>query len=93
MWVLGIVVCLKYCFLPLTLSPWVPADSSLITMAIMIIVSVVANLYQTYTLIKESSAWVAQSVKHLTLHLGSGLDLRVVNSNPMLGSMLGVEPT
>ena len=29
--------------------------------------------------------WVAQSVKHLTLDLSSGLDLRVVSSSPMLG--------
>ena len=33
-------------------------------------------------------AWVAQSVKCLTLDLGSGHDLRVVRSNPMLGSEL-----
>jgi len=36
---------------------------------------------------------VAQSVKCPTLDLSSGLDLRVVSSNPMLGSMLGMEPT
>jgi len=38
-------------------------------------------------------AWVAQSVKHLTLDLSSGLDLWVMSSNPVLGSTLGVEPT
>ena len=30
-------------------------------------------------------AWVAQSIKHLTLDLSSGLDLRVVSSSPTLG--------
>ena len=29
--------------------------------------------------------WVAQSVKHPTLDLSSGLDLRVVSSSPTLG--------
>ena len=38
-------------------------------------------------------AWVAQSAKHLTLDLSSDLDLRVMSSSPMLGSVLGVEPT
>jgi len=38
-------------------------------------------------------ASVAQSVKHLTLDLRSGLALRVVNSSLTLGSTLGVEPT
>ena len=32
-------------------------------------------------------------VEHLTLDLGSGLDLRVVSLSPELGSLLGVEPT
>jgi len=36
---------------------------------------------------------VAQSVKRLTLDLGSGVDLGVVSSSPVLGSVLGVEPT
>jgi len=36
---------------------------------------------------------VVQWVKHPTLALSSGLDLRVVSSSPVLGSMLGVEPT
>ena len=31
-------------------------------------------------------------VKHLTLDLSSGLDLRVVSSSPALGYMLGMEP-
>ena len=30
--------------------------------------------------------WVTQSVEHLTLDFSSGLDLRVMNSSPMLGS-------
>ena len=35
--------------------------------------------------------WVAQSVKHLTPELSSGLDRRVVSSSIALGSVLGVE--
>ena len=38
-------------------------------------------------------AWVAQSVKCLTLDLSSGLYLRVVSSGPALSSVLYVEPT
>lgn len=34
-----------------------------------------------------------QRVKHPTLHLHSGLDLRAVSLRPALGSTLGVEPT
>ena len=34
---------------------------------------------------------MTQSAKCLTLDLSLGLDLRVVNSSPMLGSILGVE--
>ena len=34
---------------------------------------------------------MAQSVKHSTLDLGSGHDLRVVGSSPMSGSVLSVE--
>ena len=36
---------------------------------------------------------MVQSVKCLTLDLSSGLDLSVMSSSPMLGSVLGVEPT
>ena len=36
---------------------------------------------------------MAQSIKCPTLDLNSGLNLRVVNSSPVLGSMPGVEPT
>ena len=36
---------------------------------------------------------MVQLVKHPTLDLGSGLDLRVVSSSPVLGSMLGMKPT
>ena len=36
-------------------------------------------------------AWVAQSVKHLTLDFGSGHDLRVMRLSPSLGSTLGME--
>jgi len=36
-------------------------------------------------------AWVAQSVKHLTLDLGSGHDLRVMGSSPASGSALDGE--
>ena len=35
---------------------------------------------------------VIQSVRHLTLDLGSGHDLVVVRLNPKLGSMLRGEP-
>ena len=38
-------------------------------------------------------ARVVLSLKHLTLDLSSGLDLGVMSSNPMLGSMQGMEPT
>ena len=38
-------------------------------------------------------AWLAQSVKCLTLDLSSGLDLRVVSWGSALGSALGGEPT
>ena len=38
-------------------------------------------------------AWVGQSVKHQTLDFNSGLDLTVMSSSPVLGSMLDVEPT
>ena len=41
----------------------------------------------------HGDARVAQLVKHLTLDLSSGLDLRVVSSNPLLGSTLGMECT
>ena len=37
--------------------------------------------------------WVAQLVKHLTLDLSSGLDLRVMSLSPVLDSTLEVEPT
>lgn len=50
-----------------------------------------------FTLCKHNArgwgACVSQSVKHLTLDLGTGLDLRVMSSSPMMGSMLGVQPT
>ena len=36
---------------------------------------------------------MAQSVKHLTLDLCSGLNLSVLSSSPMLESMLDMEPT
>jgi len=37
--------------------------------------------------------WLSQLSVHPTLDPGSGLDLRVVSPSPVLGSMLGVEPT
>ena len=37
-------------------------------------------------------AWVALSVKDLTLDFGSGHDPRVVGSSPAMGSVLSVEP-
>ena len=36
-------------------------------------------------------AWVAYSVKYPTLDFGSGHDLRVVRSSPMLGAMISRE--
>ena len=36
---------------------------------------------------------MAESVKHPTLDLGLGLDIRPGSSSPVLGSILGVEPT
>lgn len=36
---------------------------------------------------------MAQSVKQLTFHLSSGLDLRIVRSSLVPGSTMGVEPT
>ena len=41
---------------------------------------------------RRPDAWVAQSVKRLTLDFSSGLDLRVVSSSTTLGSTLGLEP-
>ena len=41
---------------------------------------------------KKEGARVAQSVKRLTLDFGSGHDLTVVRSSPMLGSVLGMKP-
>ena len=41
----------------------------------------------------SSGSWVTQSVECLALNLSSGLDLRVVSSSPILGSMLDMEPT
>ena len=35
---------------------------------------------------------MAQSVKHLTLGIGSGPDLAVVRSSPELGFLLSMEP-
>jgi len=35
--------------------------------------------------------WVAQLVKHRTLDVGSGYDLRVVRSSPLWGSVLSME--
>ena len=41
--------------------------------------------------IKLRGAWVAQLVEHLTLDFGSGHDLRVMGSSPVLGSVLSVQ--
>jgi len=49
---------------------------------------------QTQQYIKQiihHGAWVAQLVKHLILGFGSGHDLRVMRSSPMLGSALTME--
>ena len=44
-------------------------------------------------IVRSGGAWVAQLVKHLILDFSLGYDLRVLSSGPVLGSMLGVEPT
>ena len=41
---------------------------------------------------RRRGAWVAQSVEHLTLDLGSGHDPKVVGSSPVSGSIPTVEP-
>ena len=43
-------------------------------------------------MLRDGGTWVAQLVKHLTLDLRSGLDLEVVGSSPLSGSMLSVVP-
>ena len=40
----------------------------------------------------RAPGWLGQ-LKCLTLDLSSGLDLGVLDSSPVLGSMLGMEPT
>ena len=52
-------------------------------------------MFSDYLLVYRYSwgTWVAQSFKCLILDLGSGIDLMVMSSSPMLGSMLGIEPT
>jgi len=42
---------------------------------------------------KKEGGGAPQSVKHPTLDLSSGLDLRVRSSSPSLRCMLNVEPT
>ena len=42
---------------------------------------------------KPGRGHLGGSVKHPTLDLGSGLDLRVMSLGPTLGSVLGVKPT
>lgn len=42
---------------------------------------------------KGCSAWLSQLVKHPALDVSSGLAIRAISSSPMLGFMLGVEPT
>lgn len=41
----------------------------------------------------KGGTYVDQSVKCMTLDVGSGLDLRVMSSSSMLGSKLGMECT
>ena len=50
-------------------------------------------LYKVEVKSQCRGTWGPESVKHPTLDLCSGLDLRVVSSSPALGSTLGVEPT
>ena len=48
---------------------------------------------QTLKIIYNEGTCVAQLVKPPTLDLSSGLGLRVVNSSPVFGSTLDMEPT
>ena len=43
--------------------------------------------------LKVRGAWMVEYLKCLTLNLGSGLNLKVMDSGPALGSMLGMEPS
>ena len=55
----------------------------------------IAGLLKTFNMLiteDHGCAWVAQSVKHLTLDVGSVRDLMVVGSSPMSGSVLSMEP-
>ena len=61
-------------------------------MVLMTIVSVTCLRNPGFRVITERGPWVAQSVKHPTLDSGSGHDLRVVRSSPVLGFTLGMEP-
>lgn len=47
------------------------------------------NFFQS----RQLSGCLDDSVKHPAQDLSSGLDLRVMSSSPVLGFMLGVEPT
>ena len=71
-------------------------------MKIKIFVKIQIKKLRTETRVREGAdnrsfftrgAWVAQLVKHLTLDLSSGLDLRVVSSSPVLGYALSMKPT
>jgi len=53
----------------------------------------VSEKYDVDSIKDFQDAWVAQSVERPTLDPGSCLDLRVMSSNPVFGSMLGVKPT
>ena len=52
-----------------------------------------AHSQELFKNVKSRGTWVAQSVKHPTLDLSSGLDLKVVSSRLMLGFELRMKPT
>ena len=56
------------------------------------VISNLLNKNSTFKKIARGIAWVAQSIKCPTLDVGSGHDLTVVRSSPLLGSTLAMEP-
>ena len=64
--------------------------NSCVFIKILITVFISSEKVFLYFILKNhfTSAWVAQSVKYLTLDFGLGHDLRVVRSSSALGSSL-----
>ena len=55
------------------------------------LISLYSHVRKTRNCMKRQSAWVAQLVGYPTLGFGSGHELGVVRSSPVLGSMLHIE--